>query len=191
MDNSTDQIISVYENKLSQNIAAKTISASKRGENPDFTKEELLYLNKKACELDDSELNVITPPPVITLKKGKTELNIRHAAALVQKMEEKYPTGTGIVSSKENILPPYHEEQADYTIHQIQKEEPLKIPGGFEQPIKTMNKNAYEIREAVLSHALGWVQYTHEFKSFPKSAPTEDDVLNVAQKFYKFVENRK
>lgn len=183
----TDVIISGYENKISQNIASKTLSASKRGEAPDFTKEELLYLNRKAGEDEDTELKVITPAPLVTLKKGRTELNIGHAVKLVQKMEEKYPTGTGISPSKDNTLPPYYEEQVDYAVQQLQKEEPLRI----EQPIKTVNKNAYEIREAVLAHALSWVQYTQEFKSVPQTAPTEDDVLNVAQKFYKFVENRR
>jgi len=65
---------------------------------------------------------------------------------------------------------------------------PITIP---QQEIKTVNKNAYEIREAVLSHALSWVQYAQEFKKAPITPPTEDDVLNVAQKFYKFVENRR
>jgi len=208
-NNSTDVIISSYENKISQNIAAKTLSASRRGKSPEFTKEELLYLNKKSGEDEDTELKVITPAPVITLKKGKTELNIKNASTLVQKMEEKYPTGGGkqldelaieqanrswkqatVYNDKNEVTevitnPDYVTPQA------LAADEPLRIPGGFEQPIKTVNKNAYEIREAVLSHALNWVQYSHDIQSPPKKSPTEDDVLNVAQKFYKFVENRR
>ena len=65
-------------------------------------------------------------------------------------------------------------------------------PAVVQQPdnIKTVNKNAYEIREAILSHALSWIQYTHSLKCHTP-VPTEDDVLNVAQKFYKFVENKR
>jgi len=60
----------------------------------------------------------------------------------------------------------------------------------IQPPIKTVNKNAYEIRSDILSQALGWVQYTQNFKPI-NSAPTEDDVLEIAQKFYKFVENKR
>ncbi len=214
----TDIIISDYENKISQNIASKTLSASKHGKTPEFTKEELLYLNRKAGEDEDTELKVITPAPLVTLKKGKTELNIGHAVKLVQKMEEKYPTGVSIDDQvkmfnrpfvKENTLPPYYEEQVDYAMQQIQKEEPLKtgeqsikdaidsfeaLTKTIQQPIKTVNKNAYEIREAVLAHALSWVQYVHECNrssSNLTSPPNEDCVLNIAQKFYNFVENRR
>ena len=182
----TDVIISGYENKISQNIASKTLSASKRGEAPDFTKEELLYLNRKAGEDEDTELKVITPAPLVTLKKGRTELNIGHAVKLVQKMEEKYPTGTGISPSKDNTLPPYYEEQVDYAVQQLQKEEPLRI----EQPIKTVNKNAYEIRSDVLKMSIDFLRWQTELDDSVLK-PTTDSVLEVAQRFYKFVENRR
>jgi len=182
----TDVIISGYENKISQNIAAKTLAAAKRGEPADFTKEELLYLNKKSGENEDVELKVITPTPAITLKKGKTELNIGHAAILVQKMEEKYPTGPNKRATDEVWQGYKNEPVVEQIIPSV--EEPLKVE---QQPIKTVNKNAYEIREAVLSHALSWVQYTRELGKPNDPIPTEDDVLNVAQKFYKFVENRR
>ncbi len=182
----TDAIISGYENKISQNIAAKTLAAAKRGEPADFTKEELLYLNKKSGENEDVELKVITPTPAITLKKGKTEINIGHAASIVQKMEEKYPTNTGKRTTDEVWQGYKNGPIVEQTIPSL--EDPLKVE---QQPIKTVNKNAYEIREAVLSHALSWVQYTRELGKLNDPIPTEDDVLNVAQKFYKFVENRR
>ena len=51
-----------------------------------------MYLNRKAGEDEDTELKGNHAAPLVTLKKGKTELNIGHAVKLVQKMEEKYPT---------------------------------------------------------------------------------------------------
>ena len=57
-------------------------------------------------------------------------------------------------------------------------------------PVKTVNTNAYEIRNDILGKALSWVQYKKEFDTL-KILPTEDEVLEVTQKFYKFVENRK
>lgn len=216
---STDKIISDYEYKIIQNIATKTMSASKRKNSPDFTKEELLYLNKKFCENEDDELKVITPTPAITLKKGKTELNIGHAVKLVQKMEEKYPIQKPelriettshlkdssmteekykhFIGEREVPVKEYYKELANRSSNDNQ---PTKLLNNMDpshpsysppQSIETKNKNAYEIRSDILSQALSWVQYTQGFKPVPQAPPTEDDVLNVAQKFYKFVENRK
>lgn len=192
-------IISGYENKLSQNIASKTLSASKRGESPEFTKEELLYLNKKSSENDESELNIITPIPTVTLKKGRTELNIGHAAALVQKMEEKYPTGNKNYSEATASCrigkPGEFEKQFSPKIYQsevysdsipVKEFSEIRIP-----ETKSPSRNAYEIREAILSHAISWIQYKKQFDIPPTPSPTEDDVLSVAQKFYKFVENKR
>jgi len=175
----TDAIISKYENKINQNIITKTLSASKSGKSPEFTKEELAYLNTKKDE-EDAEVRVIMPDPDITLKKGKTEINIKHAATLIKKMEEKYPTGNKINS----------EPTASFRLATPEESEMMSnYPP--QQEIKTINKNAYEIRESILSHALSWVQYKKGFEQSPITPPTEDDVLEVAQKFYRFVENKK
>lgn len=209
----TDVIISGYENKISQSIASKILSASRRGVPPEFTKEELLYLNKRADETDDTELKVITPTPAITIKKGKTELNIGHAAVLVQKMEEKYPTGTNktIPESPEDAIARkswrkatvYNDKNDIVNIIEnpdfVSTSEQSLFPQGtgglnYSQPteIKSVNKNAYEIRESVLSHALDWIKFTHENRVTPLTEPpNEDIVLTVAQKFYKFVENKR
>jgi len=55
---------------------------------------------------------------------------------------------------------------------------------------KTVNKNAYEIRTDVLSMALDWTKFKKETNPQPSIA-SDDDVLSTAQKFYKFVENRR
>ncbi len=210
----TDIIISDYENKISQNIASKTLSASKHGKAPEFTKEELLYLNRKAGEDEDTELKVITPAPLVTLKKGKTELNIGHAVKLVQKMEEKYPTGVSNEQREEIYRRPFVNASIEHGIKEnpvLAEEEPIQvsttteqiIPAGFvHPPIKTVNKNAYEIRGDVLKMSLEFFKWQTEMKIQIDGEnglkldgntlnPTTDNVLEIAQKFYKFVENRR
>lgn len=197
---STDSIISSYENKIGQSIASKILTANRQNKAPSFTKEELLYLNKRA-EVDDSELKVITPTPAITLKKGKTELNIGHAAVIVQKMEEKWPTTKSTSQIDEESLDKANSQWREAKVfkdneYQTTIENPNYIPQPQVFPVappsevKTVNKNAYEIREAILAHALDWVKYTNEFRP-EKNVPSEDEVLSVAQKFYKFVENKR
>jgi hypothetical protein len=58
----------------------------------------------------------------------------------------------------------------------------------IEPPAKT-GKNAYEIRADVLKMAIDWSSLEDGNKPFRK--PSEDEVLNLAKKFYAFVENRR
>ena len=52
--------------------------------------------------------------------------------------------------------------------------------------IKTINKNAYEIRTEVLFMALDFIKWQNKIENItPKS------VLEVAEQFYSFVENKK
>ena len=188
---STDVIISRYENKLNASIALKTLESTRKGITPTFTKEEWAYLNKKA--LDESpaaEVKVITPAPTITLKKGNTEINIRNASALVQKMDELYPKGMSEDSREDVLRRPFVEASIK---HGLEQEEVFVAPTPIVPPApeqKTVNKNAYEIRTDVLSMALDWVKFKKEANQQPSSA-SDDDVLSTAQKFYKFVENRR
>lgn len=76
--------------------------------------------------------------------------------------------------------------QQPAVISEAQQEPKYKEP----EIVKPSNKNAYEIRADILSQALSWVQYKHNVAPQIKS-PTDDDVLDVAQKFYKFVENKR
>ena len=56
-------------------------------------------------------------------------------------------------------------------------------------PISKTGKNAYEIRADVLKMAIDWSSLEDGSKSFRK--PSEDEVLNLAKKFYAFVENKR
>jgi hypothetical protein len=65
--------------------------------------------------------------------------------------------------------------------HTLPSEPPLQPEPTI---VKSTNRNAYEIRTDVLNMALEWVRDK-------QSNATEDDVINVAQKFYRFVENKR
>lgn len=58
-----------------------------------------------------------------------------------------------------------------------------------EREVRTSNKNAYEIRSDVLDMALSWVKYKHD--RMDADQPDDEDVLQTAIKFYKFVENKR
>jgi len=73
---------------------------------------------------------------------------------------------------------------------------------GQSQP-QSVNKNAYEIRTDILAMALDWVRWQTEASleitnrrgnnKFlePSQLPNSDMVLEIAKKFYSFVENRR
>lgn len=206
----TDDVVLQYENKLSQSIAAKTLSASKKGVIPTFTKEETAYLTKKADEDGSlSEIKVITPDPTITLKKGNTEINIKNAATLVKKMEDLYPKGMTedaaaninrqpfIKASIEHGMKEEFKKRVDFPVKDVSPEMAKAVAADIESwvapvappDIKTVNKNAYEIRTDVLGMALDWVKFKKDAN--PQSSVTDEDLLSTANKLYKFVENRR
>jgi hypothetical protein len=56
-------------------------------------------------------------------------------------------------------------------------------------PVHTVNKNAYEIRSDILEQTLSWVKFKKDCHQ--QTSISDDDVIATAQKFYKFVENRR
>jgi hypothetical protein len=188
----TDVIISQYESIMSRNIAAKSLKSATSGEPPTFTKEEMAYLTKKAIdESSFSEVKVITPSPTITLKKGNTEINVKNAAEVVRKMEEKYPKGM-TESSKEDILrQPFIKASLEHGIKEMENTFVAPVPIAPQHTeTKSVNKNAYEIRTEILGMALGWLQYKKSIHPQDYSV-TDEDVMIVANKFYRFVEQRR
>lgn len=211
----TDSIISKYENKLSNSTAFKALQLAQGGKPTPFTDEELAYLSKKV-ENDDSfisEVRVITPEPTIVLKKGKTEINVKGAAAVVKKMEEKYPTGVSKDTVDYLIRKPFVEASIEYGLKKEEESKPMadrfsklvnfdsrKVSSEtkkavapdletfqknkFEEPSRSVNKNAYEIRESILKMALEWATCNDK-----KLSPEE--VIDVAKTFYSFVENKR
>ena len=207
---STDEIVSKYENKINASIAARVLRATKDGIPPVFTKEELAYLSKKASEDGPfAEVTVITPDPTITLKNGNTEINIKRAATLVKKMEEMYPTSVtnqteSIIINKEPIEK--NNSQSDEFKHRVNfptkniSSEVAKcvapdietFQSTFVAPVappveKTINKNAYEIRESILEKSIDVIKFS---KIDGDLEFIVDKILKVASKFYEFVENK-
>ncbi len=140
VDASVDSIISGYENKIGKNIATKILAASKKGTSPLFSDEELLYLKKRDEEnkrnAPDAEVEVITPVPNITLKKGNTELNIGHAVTIIKKMEEKFPTGV-------------NKEKAEEITRQVMAQEGEQKPITRNQFVKAVNFPVKNVNEEV------------------------------------------
>jgi len=69
------------------------------------------------------------------------------------------------------------------------------LPPSF-APSSLVNKNAYEIRLDVLKEAISFLNWTTECHRDKATnsytvVPSPDDAINLAQKFYKFVENRR
>ena len=159
-----------------QGISAKLLKFNKTLIPPVFTQEEMAYIKKDAEENDPTaEVKVITPDPTITLKKGNTEINIKNAATLVRKMAEIYPNPNKPVAFT-----------VDSDVSEFSAPMPIIPP----QPdIKTVNKNAYEIRTDILGMALEWNKFKREI--LQTGCTSDEDVLNTAQKFYRFVENRR
>ena len=76
---------------------------------------------------------------------------------------------------------------------------PPKLKSTPINEVKSVNKNAYEIRTDILAMAIDWLRYQTDFadssrgdeKHIPLSAPSNDEVLATAKQFYSFVENRR
>jgi hypothetical protein len=56
-------------------------------------------------------------------------------------------------------------------------------------PVSKTGKNAYEIRADVLQMAISWSSLEETNKPFVKAS--DDQLLNLAKKFYAFVENKR
>ena len=188
---STDDVVSTYENRIKRSIASKVLSSQYSSDSPlTLTNEEMSYLRKAAVEESPfSEVKVITPDPTITLKKGNTEINIKNAATLVKKMEEIYPKGM----SEDKIENTYRQPFIQGLKEGGQMENPDFVPAGFSivQPeAKSVNKNAYEIREDIIEKSINIVKSSTDISKVDVNI-TVDSILCVAEKLYGFVENKK
>lgn len=170
--------------------------------------------------------------PTITLRKGKTELKILNAAAVIQKINEMFPAnrtsyetwkrnkkvdeqirwqeaaknwfkqemfgGTEdfevIINGPEDTLVetkqissfPHTAMYAD--LHEYQPPISLSVTPSEPQVVQSVNKNAYELRELILENAISVVN--NHLKNVSLNEFVEN-VLDVSDKFYSFVENRR
>lgn len=175
--------------------------------------------------------------PTIILKKGKTELKIENAAAIIKKIDDacpaikysnynktKQPTTDDIVSQNkqwiesarnwfkqewfgddeeeievvvktpEEILQQCHKELEEEKCKQKMFEERVdahrkELQPDVSKPIHSVNKNAYEIRADVLKMALDFIQF--QVSCDDEIEVNSHEVLEIARKFYSFVENRR
>lgn len=169
----------------------------------------------KITGLDENGEVVVKTDTPIVLKKGKTEIALTHekltdTVVNSQKVDCKnfrelhnwvkqnvYRAGSmeklsdqdwanlrtilvnsyKTISEKNNI-----DNNVATTTDQYQK--PLEETKVKIEVPQSVNMNAYEIRLKVLQEALDWVKHNKNTGSF-------DDVIEVANRFYKFVENKK
>ena len=107
--------------------------------------------------------------------KKRVTFNVKDVSPEVKKCVEMLPGTTS------NVEP----------LKELPVKEPFVAPVPPVQEQKpTVNKNAYEIRADVLAMALDWVRYKDNGTISPAIA-SDDVVLETAQKFYRFVENRR
>ena len=168
---------------------------------------------KKAYEDSPmAEVKVIAPAPTITLKKGNTEINVRNAAALVRKMEEKHPTVTPEpqpeITKETTAFREELKKRVTFNVKDVSPEvkrcvellpgktsnlDPLKelpnTPSFIPQleQRSAVNKNAYELRSDILKFSIDSVNKT---KTYTDLDEYTKDVLTIANKFYDFVENK-
>ena len=178
---STEEIVSGYENKINHNISIKVLESSKSGKLPIFTNEEKAYLQKKSIDVTQ-QIEVITADPPITLKKGNTEINIKNAASLVKRMDKVFSSPKSPIEKAveiENL-----EELKDQTIKELITNSPVGVEYQKNRH-QGSGKNAYEIRSDILKMANDLISQNGTIKV------SAEEVLDVAKKFYSFVENRK
>lgn len=216
-----DEIVSHYERELSQSISTKIIAAQNGPLPVFTKEETAYLNKKANEENQLSDIKVLPSDPTITLKNGNTEINIHNAAILVKKMEKISPSSNKVrelklYDEKVDELIEKLEQESEKPVHRITPRGETTMRETFQQrvnmpttsvspdvarcvapdektfqerfsDIKTVNKNAYEIRTDVLAMALDWVK----FKTTDITQLSDDEVLNTAQKFYKFVEDRR
>lgn len=95
-------------------------------------------------------------------------------------------TINNVPQSTDDLIASYENKMIDNIIAKSLKS--LEAAFSSKDDIKTTNKNAYEIRADVLSMALDFVKWQSNNLHEPIKS---DIVINVATKFYKFVENKK
>jgi hypothetical protein len=182
----TNEIVSNFEKRLERSIANKVLNSAKDGKLPTFTPEETAYLNKQSST-PNTEVEVITADPPITLKAGGTRIDIKNAASLVKRMDRAHPRTTpdpelragGINSPDDGSQKWPYPTEGDKVLKELDEKRTAYLNNN-QQP--KSGRNAYEIREGVLEMALAHSAGKHY---------SPEQVLDVARQFYAFVENKR
>ena len=199
LDKLIDNLQTVVQNMLRAGVEVPPIFKDfLHATRPPKPPQELEVINQpplfKITGLDENGEVVVKTDTPIVLKKGDTEISLTHEK-LKTTVENSQKTDCKSTREfhdwiKQNLHRAGTMEKIDGkewekfwgSISEIysKKEEPsvkIEVP-------KSINLNAYEIRLSVLQEALNWVKCN-------KTTNKTEDVLEIANKFYKFVENRK
>lgn len=217
LERSIDSLQTIVQNMLKAGIEIPSIykdflHAIRPVESP----QELEVVNQpplfKITGIDENgEVIVKTDTPIV-LKKGKTEIalthekltdivvnsqkvdcrsfrelhnwvkqNVHRAGSLEKISDDEWN------KLRQSIIENYNKHINLGSNEFVEEEDKPKVKE--EQTVKievpsSVNMNAYEIRLKVLQETLDWIKHN-------KNTNKTDDVLDVANKFYKFVENRK
>ena len=172
----TIEVIDQYEKKLQQNIDTKSLKSLQERSIPIFTQEEEAYLKKHAVPPPDKEVTIEAEKVAETFVIIKNGVKVAFPTELFKRMQELCPEKGALQSKLQDIHDSINPEE-------FQK---------HYSPQPTVNKNAYEIRTDILVMALDWVKHKNSLLSTPTQLDSsEDTILSVAQKFYRFVENKR
>lgn len=197
-----DNLQTVVQNMLRSGIEVPSIFKDfLHATRPPKPPQELEVINQpplfKITGLDENgEVLVKTDTPIV-LKKGDTTISLTHEKLKDTVENSQKVDCKSIREFHEWLKQNFHRAG---TMEKIDSKEWEKFWGSIseiynknepkEEPIvkievpKSINLNAYEIRLQVLQEALNWVKNN-------KNSNNAEDVLEIANKFYKFVENRK
>jgi len=133
--------------------------------------------------------NAVIHPPVcqsgeVPLENKNGKISIGNTIVLDKNIIKKL---VGVSSQEKNTLPPYYEEQVDYALEKMLKEESVNAPIQKRKPVA--GRNAFEIREDVLEAAIDVVKFSTPSSRINLTSVVEAS-LQVAKKFYDFVENK-
>lgn len=166
---------------------------------PTQTPKELEIINQpplfKITGLDENGEVVLKTDTPIVLKKGDTKISLTHEK-LKGNVEKSQKVDCKSAREfhewlKQNLYKVGTMEKIDsdewekflLSIVDVYKPKPKEEPSVKIEVPKSTNLNAYEIRLQVLQESLNWVKNNNSNNT--------EDVLEVANKFYKFIENKK
>lgn len=138
--------------------------------------------NNPDVNININLINTVAHPRDEDLKG--TTIGDKRGDVPVENDGDKIAVGNTIVIDKKNI-----KKLMGIDVPCDNKKEDIMERSVESSIIKTTNRNAYEIRADVLKMAIEWSMVEDKIGTYKK--PTDDQLLNLARKFYQFVENKR
>ena len=188
----TDDLVKSFADSLNKKLAEKLIKISNGDKDVELTEEERRFLKVQAGNPDNfsDEVEIETSKEFI-IKKGKKALKVN-----TEVFDVSAAKNTEDILNK-RMAEIARSKSIEYGLSNMETEEPKAIR---QEPIRTVNKNAYEIRNDILMLAFNFLKWQAEINTIDMTTgkkadpsyttiPRPDDVLEIARKFYAFVEN--